>query len=85
MSLNEVPESFAYIEEWKDACKQLEAVRDELLEKNSVWKLLALTANVNPLHSRSILTMKVDKKGAVTRYKARLVVKGYLQKCGINF
>ena len=39
---------------------------------------------VKPLSSRWVFKMKTDKDGNETKYKARLVVKSFLQKAGVD-
>lgn len=63
------------------------AMDDEFqsLLKNNTWKLTTLPPGKKALPCKWIFKTKIDETGAVNRYKARLVVKGYAQKRGIDY
>ena len=62
-------------------------VQDELnsMKVNDVWKLMVCPAGVKPLKTKWVFRLKEDETGQQVRYKARLVVKGFLQRPGIDF
>nr|XP_029717511.1 uncharacterized protein LOC115260614 [Aedes albopictus] len=65
----------------------MDAVEDELalLESNEVWKLVKRPASIKPLRSKWVFRLKEDEHGNAIKCKARLVVKGYLQKPGMDY
>jgi Reverse transcriptase (RNA-dependent DNA polymerase)/gag-polypeptide of LTR copia-type len=65
----------------------LKAMEDELdsLHENDVWKITTLPPDRTPLRGRWIFRYKRGPQGEILRYKARWVVKGYMQQEGIDF
>lgn len=63
------------------------AVRDELrsMEENKVWRLSSCPQGVRPLKSKWVFRLKDDAAGNAFKHKARLVVKGFLQKAGVDY
>ena len=60
----------------------------ESLSKNQTWRLVNLTflkPPYKPLASKQVFKVKRGKDGEVLRYKAKQVVKGYLQQYGVNY
>ena len=55
----------------------------EALDKNKTWDLVSLPQEA--IGNRWVYKIKGDANNQVERYRARLVVKGYAQKEGINF
>ncbi|KAJ9532152.1 hypothetical protein QJQ45_003955 [Haematococcus lacustris] len=49
------------------------------------WELVALPEGCRPLANRWVWSVKRDGRGSIVRFKARLVVKGFLQREGIDF
>lgn len=68
-------------DEWK------KAMRDEMnsLMKNKTWILVDLPPGKKPIKSKWVFKRKFDKVGNISKYKARLVVKGYSQIHGIDY
>ena len=64
-----------------------EAMNDELrsLKKNATWELSDLPAGKKSVGCKWVYTMKYKADGMIDRFKARLVVKGYTQKYGIDY
>lgn len=66
------------------------AMREELdqLEKNNTWTLVN-KKNIQPGHralsGKWVYKVKRDVNGDIARFKARWVVKGYLQQFGVDF
>ncbi|KAG9441314.1 hypothetical protein H6P81_017168 [Aristolochia fimbriata] len=62
------------------------AMKDEmlLLEENQTWELVKIPAKKKVLQNKWIFRVK-QEAGSVQRYKARLVVKGFGQREGIDF
>ncbi|GKB47768.1 retrovirus-related pol polyprotein from transposon TNT 1-94 [Tanacetum coccineum] len=66
---------------WKEAMqKEIEA-----LHKNKTWELVPLPGGRNPIRNKWVYKIKRNSDDQEERYRARLVVKGYAQKEGINF
>ncbi|KAJ9547126.1 hypothetical protein OSB04_019669 [Centaurea solstitialis] len=55
------------------------------LMRNGTWTLVPRVPNSNVVDSKWVFTLKRDQTGAIKRYKARLVVKGFRQQPGIDY
>ncbi|GJS80334.1 gag-pol polyprotein [Tanacetum coccineum] len=66
---------------WKKA-KQEEI---EALHKNKTWELVPLPGGRTPIGNKWVYKIKRNDDDQVERYRARLLVKGYAQKEGIDF
>ncbi|GMJ16253.1 hypothetical protein HRI_005294500 [Hibiscus trionum] len=55
------------------------------IEKNNTWELSELPKGHEAIGVKWIFKKKKNARGEVVRYKARLVVKGYKQKHGIDY
>ncbi|CAM8881073.1 unnamed protein product [Rhodiola kirilowii] len=53
--------------------------------QNHTWELVNLPPGCKPLDSKWIFTKKMKVDGTVEKYKARLVIKGYRQKEGLDY
>ena len=62
-------------------------MKDEMksMEDNGVWDLIELPKGLKPIGCKWIFKTKRDSNGNVERYKARLVVKGFTQREGIDY
>ncbi|CAJ2648559.1 unnamed protein product [Trifolium pratense] len=80
------PECFSEAMQGNDSIKWELAMKDEMtsLEKNGTWSLTKLPKEKKALHNRWVYRLKEESDGS-RRYKARLVVKGFQQKQGIDF
>ncbi|KAH9292507.1 hypothetical protein KI387_008911, partial [Taxus chinensis] len=70
-----------------DASKKWEQAMDEehkSLMENQTWDLVKLPEGKRALQNKWVYRVK-DEEGGKKRYKARLVVKGFAQKQGIDF
>ncbi|GAU24164.1 hypothetical protein TSUD_83990 [Trifolium subterraneum] len=63
------------------------AMKEELdsIESNQTWELVDLHQNKRAIDVKWIYKLKMNSKGEVTRHKARLVARGFLQKEGIDY
>ncbi|TFY74509.1 hypothetical protein EWM64_g9503 [Hericium alpestre] len=63
------------------------AIQDELghMEKMKTWELTEKPPDANLVGSKWVFKIKRDASGAISKYKACLVVQGFLQIPGINF
>lgn len=75
------PDSLREAMESKDAALWDEAIQSELssLRLHGTWTVVKRPEGVIPLQSRFVFKKKMLDDGTVGRYKARLVVKGYMQ------
>lgn len=53
--------------------------------ENATWELVSLLSGRKAVGSRWVFKLKKDAAGNVSRYKARLVARGYSQQCGVDF
>ncbi|KAL4561013.1 hypothetical protein LXL04_033173 [Taraxacum kok-saghyz] len=77
------PESFQEAQSHSDK----KAMEEEMnsLQKNQTYELVKLPKGKKALKNKWVFKLKKDGKGNTTKYKARLVVKGFQQKEGIDF
>lgn len=68
-------------EEW---CKAIKCEYDSLL-KNNVWELVDRPKHTNVVKCKWVFKRKYDATGKFTKYKARLVARGFSQKEGIDY
>jgi hypothetical protein len=54
------------------------------IDENGTWSLIDLPPGRKPIGVKWVLNVKQVEHGAVSKHKARLVVKGYAQQHGIN-
>lgn len=82
-----IPEKYNDIKSLEDADKWMKAVADELksMEKNQVWNIVESPKGAKLLTSKWVFCIKTDENGNPTKYKARLVARGFQQKQGVDF
>ena len=70
----------------KDSVQWKKAMEEELrsLDKNDTWSLVKLPAKKRILQKKWVFRVKDEVDGS-KRYKARLVVKGFQQKEGVDY
>ena len=63
-----------------------EAINDEVesILQNHTWELVDLPSGSKPLGYKWIFKKKMKADGSIDKYKARLVIKGYKQKEGLD-
>ncbi|KAK8685585.1 hypothetical protein V6N13_041585 [Hibiscus sabdariffa] len=66
---------------WKDAIKN----EIESIMQNHTWELVDLPPGIKLLSSKWIFKRKMKADGSIDKYKARLVIKGYRQKEGLDY
>lgn len=57
----------------------------ESVHVNYVWDLEDVSHNFKPIACKWILKTKIDSRGNVEYFKARLLPKGFIQREGIDF
>nr|GEX21080.1 hypothetical protein [Tanacetum cinerariifolium] len=64
--------------------KRRQAMKEEYdaLMKNGTWSLVPRASNTNVVDGKWVYKLKRDKNGAITRYKATFVAKGFRQQPG---
>jgi len=55
------------------------------IERNNTWDLVDPPESVIPIGVKWVFKTKLNERGRVEKYKARLVAKAYTQKYGINY
>ncbi|KAL0440278.1 UNVERIFIED_CONTAM: Retrovirus-related Pol polyprotein from transposon TNT 1-94 [Sesamum latifolium] len=70
-----------------DLDKWLEAMKSEMdsMGSNQVWTLVDPPKGARPVGCKWVYKRKLGADGEVTAFKARLVVKGYTQRPGVDF
>ncbi|SNX81731.1 related to retrotransposon protein [Melanopsichium pennsylvanicum] len=71
----------------EDAQKWREAIMKEVegLEKKGTWEIVDRPLNVRLVDSKLVLKIKTDANMKPTKYKARLVARGFTQQQGIDY
>jgi hypothetical protein len=57
----------------------------DAVEKNRTWELTDLSRGHNAITLKWMFKLKRDEAGAIIKYKARLVARGFVQREGIDF
>ncbi|GAU24969.1 hypothetical protein TSUD_312040 [Trifolium subterraneum] len=68
-------------QKWKEAMD----VEIKAIQANHTWELTELPKNTKAIGVKWVYKTKYNEMGQVDKYKARLVVKGYSQKYGIDY
>ncbi|GJX69857.1 putative RNA-directed DNA polymerase [Tanacetum coccineum] len=81
------PECYAEAIEDEHQKEWFEAMEDEMnsLHENNAFKLVKLPKGKRALKNKWVYKLKTEEHTSRPRYKARLVVKGFSQKIGIDF
>ena len=66
---------------WKEAINN----EVESILQNHMWELVDLPPGSKPLRCKWIFKKKMKADGSIDKYKARLVIKGYKQKEGLDY
>ena len=57
----------------------------EALQRPQTWSLVPARPQVNLVGSKWVFKLKLNSDGSISRYKARLVVKGFHQQARIDY
>ena len=81
------PSTFQEALSSSDASLWMIAMQEEMeaLHRNKTWELVELPKGRKAIGNKWVFKIKRDGNDQVERYRARLVVKGYAQKEGIDF
>jgi hypothetical protein len=55
------------------------------IKENKTWSFIDLPRGQKVIGLKWVFKLKHDERGDVVKHKARLVVKGYVQRQGIDF
>ena len=55
------------------------------VEQNRTWELVPLPAGHRPITLKWVFKLKKDELGAMTKHKARLVARGFVQQEGVDY
>ena len=85
--LEDEPQSFKEAISTLGVPFQKEVVNSEIesILQNHTWELVDLPLGCKPLGYKWIFKRKLKADGSIDKYKARLVVKGYKQKEGVDY
>nr|GEV18025.1 retrotransposon protein, putative, Ty1-copia subclass [Tanacetum cinerariifolium] len=67
--------------QWKEAIKS----EIDFILQNHTWELMDLPLGCKPLGYKWIFKKKIKADGTIDKYKARLVIKGFRQREGIDY
>ena len=81
------PESFEEATNDESKHKWIEAMQDEMksLHENKTFELVKLPKGKRALKNKWVFRIKYEEHSSNPRYKARLVVKGFSQRKGVDF
>ena len=81
------PQSFEEAMSSSEAPLWKEAIQSEIdsILQNHTWELVDLPPGCKPLGYKWIFKRKMKADGSIDKYKARLVIKGYKQKEGLDY
>lgn len=71
----------------KDIKRWISAMDEEFesLVKNQTWKLVDAPAKQNVIDNRWVFKVKTSPSGVIERFKARLVIRGFTQRYGVDY
>nr|GEU83499.1 zinc finger, CCHC-type [Tanacetum cinerariifolium] len=85
LCIEEDPRSYNEAMQFRDAAFWKEAINDEIGSINNTWVLSDLPPGCKPLGCKWIFKRKMKVDGTINKFKARLVIKGFRQKEGIDY
>ena len=83
----EIPKSYHEIENRNDKIQWEKAIKEEIdsLLKNNTWEIVPRPNNKNIVDCRWVFVIKNDIHGNLTKYKARVVAKGFSQQYLLDY
>ena len=87
MHLEEDPKTYSNAMTSRDSSFWKEAINDEMdsLLSNGTWVLVDLPPSCKPFGCKWVFRIKYNTDGSLQTFKARLVVKGFRQKEGVDY
>lgn len=87
LAYGDEPTSYEEAIQSENAKHWIRAMDDEFLslQKNETWKLVKLPKDRKPITSKWVYKVKRHTDGTIERYKARLVVRGFSQRVGLDY
>ncbi len=81
------PQTFSDVDKSEHRAEWIKATNEEFqaMMSNDVWDLVELPPHRKALKSKWVWKIKYAHDGTLERFKARLVIKGYLQIAGVDF
>lgn len=85
--VEDLPNTVAGLKKRDDWERWKQAITEEIesLEKNKTWILTSLPTGRTVIDSKWVFKIKRNEVGAVDRYKARLVARGFTQRRGFDY
>lgn len=71
--------------EWFPQWRSAAQAEYDALMKNCTWELVPRQTNMKVLRNRWVFRVKYLANGEVDRFKARLVIKGFMQVYGVDY
>lgn len=68
-------------ERWRNCMDE----KIKAIQKNDTWELINLPECHKPIGVKRVYKTKTNPKGKIGKYKARLMVKGYSQREGVDY
>ena len=83
----EYPETFEEAVSSKNHTEWKKAMNSEIasLEENRTWDLVNLPQDAKAIPCKWVFRLKTNPDGTIDKYKARLVIKGFSQRRGIDY
>ena len=87
LNINDEPKTFSEAMASRDAAFWKEVVNDEMdsIMFNNTWVLVDFPKGSKPIGSKWVFRKKYNSDGSLQTFKARLVVKDFTQKEGIDY
>lgn len=55
------------------------------IKQNKTWSLVDLSARQRAIGLKWVFKLKRDERGNISKFKARLMAKGYMQRQGVDY
>lgn len=87
INVNNVPETFEEALKQENSIDWKRAMDKEIgsLRENQTWELVDLPKDAKAIPCKWVFRLKTNADGSIDKYKARLVVKGFNQREGVDY